>query len=136
MMPPSPVISSSPRCQNPNECCIYSNCHGLISIVNKTVRDRGGVGGGGGMHLHTYTDKVDAAKPVRQTVVVNPHVDLRQSWMAALGGGETDVFFMVDMLERDTDKPPGTIDARKVWISAFDGPNDPLREKKKRAFQK
>lgn len=46
----------------------------------------GETAGVGGMHLHTYTDKVDAAKPVRQTVVVNPQVDLRQSWMATRWG--------------------------------------------------
>lgn len=46
--PPSPVISPSPRCQNVDESCIYSICHGLISIVNKTGGNHGALVGNGG----------------------------------------------------------------------------------------
>lgn len=36
------------------------------------------------------------------------------------------MFFMVDTLKHDMDEPAGKIDARKLWISASNGPNEPL----------
>lgn len=69
------------------------------------------------MHLHTYhisTDRAHAAKPARQTAAVNPPLDLRRPRTPV--EAETNVVFMVGVLEREDDKPAWIIDAHQESI--------------------
>lgn len=75
------------------------------------------------MHLrtnHIYTDKADSAEQARQTAVVNPQVDLRQSWMATRPGDKC-IFHGGHVRARREQTSRKKIDAHKYGFPCLAG---------------